>query len=340
MLSKAIFLSTLPIDQKGRLALAILVITGVIYLVISGIYTVRNIKEDDRKGTWIVDVVFLIGGLLYFVGDNYPTFVRQYGAVFNCDRSTACFEMVEASEAILLGMAVVFYRLIPFCVNKYFNAKYAKDKEAEVEVEVVPEWIMAAESLTLLVEFNTWFTVVGMSPSFSVAVGNSSVRCPSTAYTTAIWVFWFFYVLMYVFILQYVVRIQYQLTCDINCSCIGTNIGIALLWVTVAFFLLADNFLPLGCTGYLKGRETEDTVVKLVLLVFVFIMISLAIAAILVYRCLPVPLQEKLLPSVLLQYITVKRDNEEAKELKEIEQSKSDSEEPVETTGQVEKAKS
>ena len=310
LISRSILISSLSSKEKAKASLAVFIIVGILYLIVSIIYTLRNAKQNYSKGTWIVDIVHLLGGLVYFVGDNYPPLVRSYGSELGCGQ--ACMDMVTASEPVLLGMAVVFYRLLPFCIGKYFRAKLAKKKKTtEIPVQFEPEWILAAESLTLLVEFDSWFTVVGTAPSFSTPVGNTTI-CPTNAYTAATWAFWVFYVLMYMFILHFVLHIQYDLSMNANVSCVTTNFGTIGLWGTLALYLLADNTLPLSCTGALNGREYEDSVTRVVMLVLVLIPVSLAIILLLVYRCLPKNRQE-----ALYKHLNVHSDDD-GQELKKI----------------------
>ena len=275
-------------------------------MVLATIYTFRNIKKNNcAKGTCLVDIVHLIGGLVYFVGDNYPTLIRDYGTELGC--GTECLNSVVASEPVLLGVAVVFYRVIPFCINKYYQSRLAKKQDTEVAVQLEPEWILGAESLTLLVEFDSWFTIVGAPPA-SGLLGNTT--CLSDGYTGATWVFWVFFLLMYMFIVHYVLHIQYDFKLlNINLSCLASNFGTFALWCSFGLYLLSDNPLPLGCTGTFKDDFYGQNVARIVMLVFVMITVTTAAALLLVYRCLPRHKQVKLLPAALYQHLHGNRDD-------------------------------
>ena len=117
--------------------------TAGIYVIIAIIYiTIRNMRKDCKclKVVWLVDIAYLIGGLLYHVGKNFDTVVVQTS---------------------LLGTAALILRLIPFFISKYYQSNLAKEHQTtEAKLQLVPEWILAAESLTLLVDFDAWYTVM------------------------------------------------------------------------------------------------------------------------------------------------------------------------------------
>ena len=305
LISRFISVSSLPNAEKAKASLAIFIIIGIVYIVTATVYSFRNIRKDcSRASTWLVDLVHVLGGLVYYVGDNYPPMIREYGAELGCS-GTQCLESVAASESVLLGMAVVFYRLIPFCISKYYKSRLAKhDKDTEIAVQLEPEWVLAAESLTLLMEFDTWFTVVGMAP-ISLSPLSNSTQCLSDAYTGATWGFWVFFLAMYMFVTHFVLHIQYEMKylCKPSVSCVSSSISTIALWIALGLYLLSDNFLPLGCTGALKDNSYGDSVARIVMLVIVLVVVSTATVLLLVYRCLPRDKQEKLLPAPLYQHL-------------------------------------
>ena len=55
----------------------------------------------------------------------------------------------------------MIYRFIPFFISKYYQSNLAKEHQTtEAKLQLVPEWILAAESLTLLVEFEGVYSVM------------------------------------------------------------------------------------------------------------------------------------------------------------------------------------
>ena len=302
LISQSILISSASNEGKARASLAIFIIIGIVYLLIATAYTFRNIfkKDNCAKGTCLIDIVHLIGGLVYFVGDNYPTLIRDYGTELGC--GAECLNSVFASKSVLLGVAVVFYRVIPFCINKYYQSRLVKKQDTEDTVQLEPEWVLGAESLTLLVEFDSWFTVVGTSPASALS-GN--MTCLSDGYTGATWGFWVFFLLTYMLIVHYVLHIRYdfkQLIMNINLSCLGLNCSNFPLWCSFGLYLLADNALPLGCTGIFKDDSHGENIARIVMLVFVMIIVGTAAVLLLVYRCLPRHRQQKL-PAAFYQHL-------------------------------------
>ena len=257
-------------------------IFGVVYLTTAIIYIlIRNIREDCKclKVTWLVDSAYIFGGLLYYAGRNLPFPVAQ---------------------PILLGMVVVFYRFIPFFISKYYQSNLAKEHQTtEAKLQLVPEWILAAESLTLLVEFDALYTVI-INPFFQFPV----FTCRSAAPLIGAWVMWTLLVLMYILILYYTMNIQYCGICNVNKSCIISNLCATILCVAFGMYLLSNNRLPLICSI----NPINLFVPQIILKVLVLIVVITAIVLLLVYRCMSKTRQEKLLPRALYQHLHLEPD--------------------------------
>ena len=137
---------------------------------------------------------------------------------------------------------MVLYRFIPFFISKYYQSNLAKENQTtEVKLQLVPEWILAAESLT--------YTV--MISSFVPTLTFTTYRnfCASDARSIGAWVLWALFVLMYISILYYTTNIQYYGNCNINCSCVASNLSAIVLLAAFSMYLLVSNIYPLGCTG-------------------------------------------------------------------------------------------
>ena len=237
---------------------------------------IRNIRKDCKclKVTWLVDSAYVFGGLLYYVGRNLAFPVAQ---------------------PILLGMVVVIYRFIPFFISKYYQSSLAKEHQTtEAKLQLVPEWILGAESLTLLVEFDALYTVI-INPFFQFP---GSI-CRSATPVIGAWVMWTLLVLMYILILYYTMNIQYCGNCNVNKSCIISNLCATILCAAFGMHLLSNNNLPLICSI----NPINLFVLQIILKVFVLIVVITAIVLLLVYRCLSRSRQEKLLPRALYQHL-------------------------------------
>ena len=266
---------------KEIVSLAIVIFIGLIYLAAATIYTFR--KNNSCRCTW-VDIAHLVGGIAYFVGNNCTTLISDYRTEFGCGEE--CLNSVIFSESVLLGVAGV----IPFCIKEYQSrARLPKEKQDSEVTE--PEWVLGVESLTLLVEFDSWFTVVGTS-SESKLSGN--MTCLPDRYTGVTWGFWGFFLLMYMILVYYTLRIQYY-----DCKLI-MNIKLILNWLALWFinfvlcisfglYLLADNALPLECTGKFKDAydSYSENIARIFMLIIVLITVGTAAGLLTVYRHFP-----------------------------------------------------
>ena len=195
-------------------------------------------------------------------------------------------------------MVVVFYRFIPFFISKYYQSNLAKEHQTtETKLQLVPEWILAAESLTLLVEFDALYDlIVNSFPIFTT-------RC-TVGELAGSFVLWALFVLMYMLILFYKMNIQYS-KCNVNISCVASNLGAIVLIAAFGMHLLASNFFPLGC-----NFGPNVLVAWIVMNVLVLIVVITAIVLLLVYRCLSKTRQEKLLPRALYQHLHPEPDEQ------------------------------
>ena len=211
----SIFIEAISRDENGATAayiasLTVFIIYGVVYLITAVAYIlIRNVRIDCRclKVTWFVDISYFIGGIMYYVGRNF----RFIGARIPSDSS--CQQSMQITQSILLGTVVVFYRFIPFFISKYYQSNLAKEQQiTEAKLQLVPEWIHAAESLTLLVEFDAWYSIIVNSflhfPTTdrygpgAQAIGAWALTTdrygPGPQQAIAAWVLWALFVLMYI----------------------------------------------------------------------------------------------------------------------------------------------
>ena len=183
------------------------------------------------------------------------------------------------------GSSVVSF--IPFFISKYYQSSLAKEHQTtEAKLQLVPEWILAAESLTVLVEFDALYDLIVHSFPRFCTVGELAGS----------WVLWALFVLAYMLILFYTMNIQYS-KCNVNISCVASNLGAIVLIVTFGMYLLASNSLPLGCFG------VYYLIALIVMEVLVLIVVATVIALLLKYRRLSKTRQEELLPHALYQHL-------------------------------------
>ena len=270
-----IIIDTATPGGSGIPVLVVSLIIGVIYLIAAITYMViRNVRKDCKclKVVWLVDIAYIFSGFLYYLENNFGIF-----------------------EPILLGMVVVFYRFIPFFISKYYQSNLAKEHQTtEAKLQLVPEWILAAESLTLLVEFDALYKIL------TPRSGCDSID----ELVIAIWVIWALFLLTYIAVLYYTLNIQYCGNYNINISCVSSNLSAIVLVAAFGMHFLSDNDLPLDCSP-VNLRAAQITMKILVLIV-----VTTAIVLLLVYRCLSKTRQEKLLPRALYQHLHPEPDEQ------------------------------
>ena len=273
---------------SGSATLGASIAFGVLYVITALAYIlIRNVRKDCKclKVVWLVDIAYFIGGILYYVGRNFQ---------------------LPIAQSILLGMVVVLYRFIPFFISKYYQSNLAKEHQTtEAKLQLVPEWILAAESLTLLVDFDALYTVT-INSFFS-----SDIPCHSwDAKIIGSWLLWAVFVLIYTIILYYTMNIQYHRNWNINKSCIISNHTAIILSAVFGIYLLGNSYtvVLIDCSG-------PNTVIAFIVLiavnVLVLIVVITVIVLLMVYRCMSKTRQEKLLPHALYQHLHPEPDEME-----------------------------
>ena len=284
------------------------VLFGIAYLITSIVYIViRNVRKDCKclKVIWLVDIAYFIGGILYYLGKNFligsPYFIIPIPT--SCDDS--CLQQLQIIQPFLLGMVVVFYRFIPFFISKYYQSNLAKEHQTtEAKLQLVPEWILAAESLTLLVEFDALYNV--MIHSFI----QSRLSICASSIVIAAWVLWGLFVLLYTISVYYTTNIQYCRNCNVNISCVASNLGTIVALAAFGMYLLTDKLVLLGCFAGVYVPGPYAPIAWLVMKVLVLIVVITVIVLLLVYRCLSKTRQEKLLPHALYQHLHPEPDEQ------------------------------
>ena len=231
------------------------------------------IDDDQSKTNSLLDIIYFTGGMMYYIARNLS---------------------IPVVQPILLGMVVVFYRFIPLFISKYYQSNLAKEHQTtEAKLQLVPEWILAAESLTLLVEFDALYTlIVNFLSKESGCTSNNGIGA---------FVLWALFVFMYMIILYYTMNIQY---CDdnITCSCFASKVCAILLLIAFGMYLMTSNGFPLGCFG------EKVRIAWIVMKILVLIVVVVVTVLLLVSRCLSKTRKEKLLPHTLYQHLHPEQD--------------------------------
>ena len=268
------FLTAIPFGARNPSL--VVFILGVVYLFIAIAYIlIRNAKENVKclKVIWLVDLVYMVAGLLYYVGINFPT---------------------PLLKAVLLGTGIIVYWFIFFFISKYYQSK--EHQTTEAKLQLVPEWILAAESVTLFVDFDAWYTVMINSFNLTINMTNSDSFCESDGRIIGAWVLWAFFILLYMFVLFYTLNNRCS-KCNVNCSCVISNIISVVLLAAFSIYLLINSSILDLCSG------EHAVVTSIVLELPVLIVVITVIVLLLVYRCMSRTRQKKLLPRALYQHL-------------------------------------
>ena len=195
----------------------------------------------------------------------------------------------------------MIYRFIPFFLSKYYQSNLAKKHQTtEAKLQLVPEWILAAESLTLLVEFDAWYTMLVNALNTLTAV--YVPICAISKNVIIVWVLWALFILTFIVVLYYTINVQYFRNCKANRSCVASNFLAVILVGFFAVFLMSNDYNPLPYC-YIKN-VAKVYIVQIVLKVLVLMVFITVILLLLFYRCLSKTRQEKLLSRILYQQLS------------------------------------
>ena len=95
----------------------------------------------------------------------------------------------------------------------------------------------------------------------------------------------------------YTMNVQYCGNCNVNCSCVTSNLSAIVHLAAFGMYLLANNFVPLIC---FRIPLIVIIIMWIVMRILVLIVVITAIVLLLVYRCLSKTRLEKLLPRLAL----------------------------------------
>lgn len=215
-------------DERSEAISAIVLsvaLPGVAYIVgaiLCFIYIIYN------KGNWLRTLLIAIGGLLYFVGDNLPPVMEEYGAQLSC--GVECLRHIQAAGFALLAIALITY--LPSVIDRAFTHDSDNKTDSEAPVSVTVFTLLAS-----LTELDLAYT----------AIERMSSGCPHNSAVISAWVYWSVYVVAFLLLLILAVNLHIKCKRCFDSCC--SNIHAILIFVCLAAYLLADNMLPLSCTG-------------------------------------------------------------------------------------------
>lgn len=214
------------------------IISGVVIF----IYHFQGTSCCDDFSVILPLILQFIAGLLYMVGDNISPILRDYSDELNCN--TTCIEVaVSVGEGLLALILPLYFFLL---IQKWFNAF---KKEQKKRTPIPP-----FDALRLVVfahELDVVFTAIQRQ----VIPVSEACTTPYHIVAWAIWLGYIFSLAVATFVTLNCVTKDENLTVDYkrainNCTIVTvSNVHLASVLLLTAAYLLADNNIPLSCSG-------------------------------------------------------------------------------------------
>ena len=224
----------------------------------------------------VVAILTAVGGMFYLIGDNLPPLIREYGEQLGCNQ--ICIEQTESAGLIMLALAAFLY--LPIVISGKFEIRW-KDPDKSLKWKT-PGSVAAFLLLSKLTDLDLVYTLTERIVSGV---------CPRESTVTTAWVYYGIFVVAFlVFSLLAINFYMYQRDEDGKedkpCTDISlANINSVLVCVCLAGYLLADNMLPLACTGSLTNDAHYRDVVKLSLWAPTILIASVGLLVSVVCKC-------------------------------------------------------
>ena len=251
-------------------------IVGGLYIVIIGAWFVclwcmeTKVQKLFKKNlARCISTAF--GGLFYYIGDNLPPLVEEYAEELGC--SPNCVEETQVAGTVMLAIATATY--LPITVNAVFTRDKAKDdldKDIPDDIDV-PARVAVFILLAKVTDLDLVYTSI---ERIIPGTCDEIVRRGAWAYyATSVAIF--------------IVVIVYAVLCSCKDTTTAEKILVVfnavLICVFMACYILADNRLPLGCTGSLMDNRLTRDIVKVVLSAFTLIIFVYSLTIFVAWYC-------------------------------------------------------
>ena len=226
-------------------------IMGVLYILSIGVWFVwlrckeSKVKKLCKKNL-ARGISVTIGGLFYYIGDNLPPLVKEYAEELGC--SPNCVEGTQVTGIVMLAIATTTY--LPITINAVFTHNKDEDDLDDIDIPArVAVFILLAKITDLdLVYTSIERTIPGI--------------CDEIIKHGA-WAHYATYVAIFIVVTTYTVLSICKKTTTAEKILVVINALVVCLFM--ACYILADNRLPLGCTGSLMEDRLARDVVKVIL---------------------------------------------------------------------------
>ena len=191
-------------------------------------------------------VVTAFGGLFYYIGDNLPPLVEEYEHQLSCGQG--CVEGIQRFGVVMLALAALTY--LPIMVG---GVVQSEDEEQEDKLQVHAKVILLLSKITDLDLVYTTIERVIYSD------------CPDERAVIGAWLYYAFFIAAFLLLLLGTLAID-AVQCkrsqrlDFVCGLINS----ILIFFCLACYILADNKLPLACSGLARDNLLVRDIVRFV----------------------------------------------------------------------------
>ena len=196
-------------------------------------------QKNAARGIFVA-----IGGLFYYIGDNLPPLVEEYAEELSC--SPNCVEQTQVTGIVMLAIATTTY--LPIAINAIFtHNKDEDDLDEEQITSRIAVFLLMAKITDLDLVYTSIERIIPRTCDETIVGGT--------------WAYYAIYVIVFMVVTVYAVW----------CICKKTKkfwvvFNALLICLFMACYILADNRLPLGCTGSLMDDRLAQDGLKFALL--------------------------------------------------------------------------
>ena len=247
--------------KKALITVIFFGILGLVLLVISLLLLLRKLlcanecKQSNckRVKTLCFGIMMTFSTMAYFLGDNLENLVTTYPSL-KCDPTNSiCGIRVTVSSIYLLIVGIIGFRIIPLIEKRVKDICKAcsdeggkgEDKQEKIE-DKYPFYTAVTDTLGIIAEVDAWYTAMT-----SLSKNNVLKSSCLTYIKVASWVA---YVIIIIALLVYSFLKVFSFNKK-KCDCkeyylqyMGLTILMALRFIIIALYLLADNSEPFDCT--------------------------------------------------------------------------------------------
>ncbi len=203
--------------------------------------------DEDIEIKIILLVAQTIGALFYFYGDNITKIINQYGEELGC--GSRCRENNRIAATICLGIALLFYQLVPPCLHK-LQVIEGSDSSSE-------KWYSASDMMVTIVKIDALYTVVAV-------MAQTEDFCSLSDLSISVSFLLISFIAGIILLVVYCIIYSITLSDDKNAEDYFWVPWVAFILLAICFpmYVLADNAQPLdcafGCDTFASNQTIND----------------------------------------------------------------------------------